>query len=192
MRYKDGGRVHLDFHRTLNGTICYLSAKYGEAFLKKTFRVMAHDVYRSIHRDLARGEPGQLVDHWRYFFGREGGEFSIEEKEGEILLEVEKCPGANYLKSIDVKISPLFCLQTIELNNALSEGTPFQIETRKRGEGACSQVIRRRSRLSGGAAKSREKTGEATSAAFKARPGVKIGLFCQHPGETGRPGLVVF
>ena len=73
MRYRETGEVHLDFHRTTNGTIAYLRKTHGESFLDDVFRRMAHDVYRSIHEDLQRGDPEQLVEHWRYFFDREGG-----------------------------------------------------------------------------------------------------------------------
>ena len=32
MSYKETGHVHMDFHRTTNGTIAYLRKTYGEAY----------------------------------------------------------------------------------------------------------------------------------------------------------------
>ena len=46
VRYRETGEVHIDFHRSTNGTIAYLRTNYGRAFLDETFRRMAHDVYR--------------------------------------------------------------------------------------------------------------------------------------------------
>ena len=45
----------------------------------------------------------------------------------------------------DPKLSPFFCDQTVVTNNAMAEGTPFVVETNVLGNGACTQVIRRRS-----------------------------------------------
>ena len=56
MRYRETGQVHMDFHRTLNGTIAYLRETYGVAFLDEVLRRTARDVYRSIRDDLERGE----------------------------------------------------------------------------------------------------------------------------------------
>ena len=44
MRYKETGEVHMDFHRTTNGTIAYLRKTYGEKFLDEVFRRTAQDV----------------------------------------------------------------------------------------------------------------------------------------------------
>ena len=59
MRYKETGELHMDFHRTTNGTIAYLREQYGQDFLDEVFRRTAHDVYRAIHQDLRRGDPDQ-------------------------------------------------------------------------------------------------------------------------------------
>ena len=72
MRYKEAGQVHMDFHRTTNGTITYLRKNYGQEFLDEVFKRTARDMYRSIREDLLRGDPEQLVEHWAYFFDREG------------------------------------------------------------------------------------------------------------------------
>ena len=82
MRYQETGEVHMDFHRSTNGTIAYLRRTYGEEFLDETFRRTARDVYRSIREDLLNGDAMQLIEHWRHFFAREGGEiFSGEPEE---------------------------------------------------------------------------------------------------------------
>jgi hypothetical protein len=139
------GKVHMEFHRGLNGTIAYLRKKYGDEFVDEIFRRMAHDVYRSIRQDLQGGDKKQLVKYWRYFFEREGGDFSIEESGDEVRFSVSRCPAISYLQKKGIEIDPAFCRQTVVINSALAEGSPFEIDTEVFGGGRCLQTIRRKS-----------------------------------------------
>lgn len=144
MRYQETGEVHLDFHRTTNGTIAYLRENYGEAFLDEVFRRTAQEVYRSIHKDLQRGDPEQLVEHWTYFFDREKGEYQLDRSDEEIRFTVTRCPAIAYLEGRGLEIDPAFCRQTVVTNQAWSEGTPFEITTEVLGGGRCVQTLRRK------------------------------------------------
>jgi len=144
MRYKETGQVHMDFHRTTNGTITYLREKYGQDFVDEVFRRTAHDVYKAIREDLLRGNPEHLLEHWTYFFDREGGQYEVERDENEIRFIVHRCPAINYLEKKNLKIDPEFCRSTVVLNEALAEGTPFEVATEVLGGGKCIQTIRRR------------------------------------------------
>ncbi len=130
MRYRDTGELHLDFHRTTNGTIAYLRRRHGLRFLDGVFRRTAQEVYRSIWEDLKGGDPRQLVKHWR----------------DEIRLTVTQCPAVAYLRRRGIRVDPAFCRQTIAMNRAWSEGTPFEITTEVLGKGRCIQTLRRRAR----------------------------------------------
>ena len=143
MRYRDAGQVHLDFHRTTNGTIGYLRRKYGRAFLDETFRRTARDVYRSIREDLLKGDTSQLLEHWSYYFDREGGRYSIDRNGDEIRMTVHECPAIAYLKKRGIEIDPDFCRQTIVINEAFAESSPFEITTDVIGDGRCVQTLRR-------------------------------------------------
>lgn len=144
MRYRETGPLHRDFHRSANATIAYLRKKHGLRMLDDVFRSVAHEVYRSIHKDLKKGDPEQLVSHWRHFFRREKGRFRIRRKGAEIQMTVYQCPAIAYLRDRAIKIDKAFCRQTIVVNDALSEGTPFEITTEVLGEGRCVQTIKRR------------------------------------------------
>jgi len=144
MRYRDTGGLHLDFHRTLNGTIAYLCKTFGEEFLDETFRRTARDVYRSIHEDLLGGDPAQLIEYWEYYFTREEGDFWIERTDDYVRLTVRRCPAVDYLRRRGIPIAPAFCRQTVVWNEAMAEGTPFEIATDVQGNGRCVQTIRRR------------------------------------------------
>lgn len=143
MRYRETGQVHMDFHRTTNGTITYLRQKYGQEFVDDVFRRTARDVYRAIRDDLKRGHPEHLLEHWTYFFDREGGEYEVEREGGEIRFMVKRCPAIAYLQDKGVEIDPKFCRGTVVLNEALGEDTPFEVTTDVQGGGKCVQTIRR-------------------------------------------------
>jgi hypothetical protein len=144
MRYRETGEVHIDFHRSTNGTIAYLRANYGREFLDETFRRMACDVYRAIHEDLKQGDPEHLVEHWTYYFDREGGLYTLERTDDAIRMSVHRCPAIAYLQSRGIAIDPDFCRQTVVVNDTLAQGTPFDITTEVLGGGRCVQMIRRR------------------------------------------------
>lgn len=146
MRYRETGEVHLDFHRSINGTFSHLRKTYGQDLLDDTFRAMARDVYRAIHDDLKKGDAEHLVEHWTYYFDRENGQYTLERKDGDIRFIVHRCPAIAYLQSRGIEINRDFCRQTVVVNDTLAEGTPFEITTEVLGDGKCVQTIRRRDR----------------------------------------------
>lgn len=129
MRYRETGQVHMDFHRTTNGTIAYLRRQYGTEMVDEVLRRTARDVYRAIREDLMAGNPEHLVEHWTYFLEREGGEFSVEREGEAVRVIVHRCPAADYLKRNGIALDPDFRRQTTVLNEALCEGTPFEVLT---------------------------------------------------------------
>lgn len=144
MRYRDRGEVHRDFHLATDTTIRWVLAHLGEGALAELFRRTAQRVYADIHRRLVAGDPSGLVEHWRYYLGREGGDFSVTERDGEIRLHVRDCPAARHIKERRGAVERPFHLQTILMNAAWSEGTPFEIATEVLGERECVTVLRRK------------------------------------------------
>ena len=143
MRYRETGQVHMDFHRTTNGTLTYLRKKYGQEFVEQITRRTARDVYRAIRTDLQRGDCEHLIEHWTYFFDREGGQYQLQRDDKEVRFIVKRCPAIAYLQEKGLEIDPGFCRQTVLLNEALAEGSPFRIDTDVQGDGRCIQTIRR-------------------------------------------------
>ena len=144
MRYQETGEVHLDFHRTMNGTIGYLRERYGIEMLDEILRRTAKGVYRAIRDDLMAGNPEHLLEHWTYFLAREGGRFTVERSEGEIRVTVDRCPAAAYLRDRGIALDPAFRRQTTVLNEALGEGTPFEVTTEVLDDLRYIQTIRKR------------------------------------------------
>jgi len=144
MRYRDTGNVHLDFHRTMNGTITYLRERYGVEFVDEILRRTARDVYRAIREDLMAGNPEHLLEHWTCYLDREGGEYTVERDDDEIRVHVTRCPAAAYLKGHGIALDPAFRRQTTVLNEALGENTPFEVSTEVIDEDSYIQSIRRR------------------------------------------------
>ena len=144
MRYRETGELHLDFHGTTNTTINYIAKNFGEKALHEIFFAVGQKVYKSIHEKFKQGDASELIEHWQYFFTREKGFFQIKETPETIVLEVFECPAVRQLLKLGLTPSPLFCTQTILVNEALCEGTPFEFKTEVTGYGKCRQTIAKR------------------------------------------------
>ena len=142
MRYQEKGELHLDFHGATATTIDYILRCSGKEALRKIMTRTARRVYREIYDALQAGDTVPLLEHWQYFFTREGGDFSItRQSNGDIVLEVKRCPAVRRLMELGMEVNADFCLQTQMINEALSENSPFDIHTEKRGECSCTQTI---------------------------------------------------
>lgn len=144
MRYREIGELHLDFYGATSTTISYIAKNYGEKALHEIFFAVGQKVYKSIHEKLKQGDASELVEHWQYFFTREKGVFKIKETPDAIVLEVAECPAVRQLLKLGLIPSPLFCTQTIMVNEALCENTPFGSKTEVTGCGKCRQTITKR------------------------------------------------
>ena len=144
LRYNEGGNVHLDFHGAVNTTIDFIVDRYGIEAMHEIFKTVGRDVYQDIRGHLMAGDAMELVKHWRHFFTREKADFDIKVGEDEIVLTVRRCTAWHHVKKIAPSVSPFFCDQTTVTNRAMADDTPFSVETTVTGEGACTQVIRRR------------------------------------------------
>lgn len=147
MRYKETGELHLDFYGAVNTTINYIVDKFGETALTEIFNRVGKDVYKSIHEGLMNDDPSELIEHLEYFFSREHGEFSLQKNADGFVLEVKQCPAVAHIRKLGLELSPCFCRQTIDVNNAMCDGTPWQCETEIIAEGVCRQEFSRRKSL---------------------------------------------
>jgi hypothetical protein len=144
MRYKSTGELHLDFHGAINTTINYIVDNFGESALTEIFNCVGRDVYKSIHEKLLNDDPSELIEHLEYYLNREHGDFTLSVENDAILLEVKQCPAVKHISQLGLELSPHFCKQTIEVNNALCAGTPWQCETTIIEPGRCSQKFSKR------------------------------------------------
>ena len=134
MRYKETGNVHKDFHLAMNTSIQYVVQTYGMEFLRELFRRTAQLVYRDIYTSLVHGDWKPLLQHWQYYYDREGGRYDVAYKDEGFVFDVHDCPAAAHLKAKGVPLTPSFFLQDQLLNDGWAEGTPFRIETKLLGE----------------------------------------------------------
>ncbi len=147
LRYREAGELHKDFHGSMNAAVEYVGRRYGREGLREVFKATAQRVYRSIYEGLKRGDWNELLEHWRYFMEREGAEFSIEVTDTEAVMTVRRCPAVAHLRKLGMTPSEFFCDQTVLLNEAWCEGTPFEAVTEVTGDGSCTQIIRKRPTL---------------------------------------------
>ena len=143
LRYQEDNELHRDFHGSTNTAINYVSKHYGVEALKEILRKTGREVYKSIHDKLAQGDASELIEHLNWFFIREQGRYRLSVSEGEIVFEVLECPAIRHLRKLGMEPSPHVCLQTIEVNAGLCEGTPWTSEVELLEEGHCIQTFRK-------------------------------------------------
>lgn len=134
----------MDFHGASNTTIDFIIENYGIEAMDDIFARVAKDVYADIRKHLNAGNAGELVKHWRHFFNREGADYAIDVNEDEVVLTVKHCTAYHHVQKIAPKVSEHFCEQTIKTNEAMADGSPFEVTTKITGPGACRQIIRKR------------------------------------------------
>ena len=144
LRYSDKGNVHMDFHGATNTTIEFIIKKYGIETMNDIFKKVGNVVYKDIKKHIQSGNIEMLAKHWKHFFDREGADYSISIKKDEIILIVKRCTAYEHVKKLEGTVSPNFCDQTIKTNEAIAEGTPYEITTEILGEASCKQIIRKR------------------------------------------------
>ena len=145
MRYRCAGEVHRDFHASVLDGVNYLVDNFGEEAARQVLGRTAKGVYRTMHDALVRGDAAELLDWWRYYLDREGGVYTLETTDDGAVLTVSACPAQAHLKRRGILGSKRTCWATRVLNDALCEGSPFEIVLEETGEGSCRQVLRRRS-----------------------------------------------
>ena len=144
LRYQSTGEVHKDFHGLTCATLHYLIDCYGREAVVEVLKNTAQKVYKTMHEGLKNNDPEELAAYWKYYFERENGVFSIEKVEDEIRLIVEDCPALRHLVKLEQEPDPLMCECTDIFNDALTEGSPYVIETRKTGIFSCTQILKRK------------------------------------------------
>ena len=117
--------------------------------LKEVLFNTGTQVYKSIHEKLQKGDSSELLEHWKFFFEREGGKFSLDvHDDGTAELTVEECPALCHLEKRGIEPDHVMCEATRILNDAFVSGSPFEIETVSTGKFSCKQILRFRKEAS--------------------------------------------
>ena len=149
LRYACKGELHKDFHASILDGINYMLDNYGEESIRRILFTTGTKVYRQMHEKLVRGDSSELLAYWRHYFGREGGKWTLEERPaGGAVLTVGDCPALRHLEKRGISGGKRTCWATRVLNEALCDGSPFEIVLAETGDFACRQELRRK----GGAA----------------------------------------
>ena len=145
LRYACKGELHKDFHASILDGVNYLIDNYGEDAAREVLTTTAHQVYRTMHEKLVRGDSSELIEWWRYYLDREQGDYRLDEKaDGSAVLTVAGCPARAHLKKRGIEGGRHTCWATRVLNDALCQGSPFEILLEETGEGSCRQILRRK------------------------------------------------
>lgn len=145
MQYRCTGEVHRDFHASVLDGVNYLIDNFGEEAAKRVLRRTATEVYRTMHEGLRHGDKTELLEWWRYYLDREGGKYRLEETPEGAILTVENCPAQAHLAKRGISGGKRTCWATMILNDALCEGSPYEIVLEETGDASCRQILRRKS-----------------------------------------------
>lgn len=145
LRYACKGELHKDFHASILDGVNYLIDNYGEDAAREVLTTTAHQVYRTMHEKLVRGDSSELIEWWRYYLDREQGDYRLDEKaDGSAVLTVAGCPALAHLKKRGIAGGRRTCWATRVLNDALCQDSPFEIVTEETSDASCRQVLRKR------------------------------------------------
>ena len=145
LRYACKGELHKDFHASILDGVNYLIDNYGEDAAREVLTTTAHQVYRTMHEKLMRGDSSELIEWWRYYMDREEGDYTLEERDdGTAVLTVAGCPALAHLGKRGIEGGRRMCWATRVLNGALCEGSPFEVVMEESGQDGCRQILRRK------------------------------------------------
>ena len=147
MQYRCTGEVHRDFHASVLDGVNYLLDHFGEESARRVLGRTAKDVYRTMHEGLRRGDKTELLEWWRYYLDREGGRYRLDETPEGAVLTVESCPAQAHLAKRGISGGKRTCWATRVLNDALCEGSPFEIVLEETGDASCRQILRKKAAL---------------------------------------------
>ena len=145
LRYACKGELHKDFHASILDGVNYLIDNYGEDAAREVLTTTAHQVYRTMHEKLVRGDSSELIEWWRYYLDREKGDYRLDEKaDGSAVLTVAGCPALAHLKKRGIEGGRHTCWATRVLNESFCKDSPFEIVLEETGDFSCRQVLRRK------------------------------------------------
>ena len=147
LRYRSGGELHRDFHASILDGYNYIRDNYGEGAIREVVAAFARGVYRTMHEKLAAGDPSELLEYWRYYMTREGGDFGVAETADGAVFSVRGCPALRHLANRKVDGGEGLCALTRLFNEELTRDTPYEI-VQSCADGVCRQALKRK----GGAA----------------------------------------
>ena len=143
LRYASGGELHRDFHASILDGANYVRDNYGEDALREVLFETGTKVYKTLHEKLVAGDKSELLEWWRYYMGREGADYSLEETDDGAVLTVRDCPALKHLENRKIGGGRGLCAATSILNEAFCSGSPFEIVMEETGDRSCRQVLRR-------------------------------------------------
>ena len=142
MRYKENNEIHKDFHGATLMSANYIVANYGIEALQKIMHEVGTKVYMQINNKLKDGDTSELIEYKEYFLEREGGEFEmVKHDNGLFDLTVSKCPMMEHLKKLGMEINDNFYLLNRFLNEALCDGTPYELSYEKLDNGVTRECL---------------------------------------------------
>lgn len=130
-----------DFYFAINATFRWIYDNWGEQGLIRYWETLGHEHYAPVAERFRLGGLEAVRDYWTDFFAEEpGGEVSVDLVEGQVVIEVRRCPAIAHLQKHGREIMPLYCKHCTHVSRAMCEGAGIEVEVIG-GGGACRQFF---------------------------------------------------
>ncbi len=123
----DNKYFHRHFHVGLNLGIDYIAELFGEDAVKEYLAQYTRVYHKPLIEKIKKDGLNALREYfvWLYTIEEAPEVISFEAGDDELIIDIEKCPVIEYIKSEGEKTSPFFIETTNTINKTLVEDTPY-------------------------------------------------------------------
>lgn len=141
----DNQYLHKDFHGALCYAIKYLDQTYGQDAAAEYLQQVGRQTFSPLITAIKKEGLLAIERHFKQIFELEGGDAQFEYKNGQLTIEVSKCPAITHLHSVGQLFTNRYCETTVNVNKAICEVVGYECSCEYMpGEGKCIQKFWKR------------------------------------------------
>lgn len=131
-----------DFYFAINATFRFILERLGETGLRRYWNDLGATYFAPVTEQWKTSGLPAIASYWRAFFAAEpGGQASVDQRNDEVVLEVNCCPAIQHLRAHGREIVPCFCEHCYFVSEAIAAPAGFAVRV-VGGNGACRQTFR--------------------------------------------------
>ncbi len=126
-----------DFYYGINATFRFMLKNCGKEGFIRWLQEMGRGYFAPVNARWREGGLPAVARYWKDFFAAEpGAEVDVSEQNGQVVVEVKRCPAIHHLRADQREIVPCFCQHCYYLNQARAESCGLSM-TVAGGNGQC-------------------------------------------------------
>ena len=126
----DNKYFHRHFHVGLSFGLGYLAQQYGDDAVAEYLEQYTRVYHKPLIGKIKKDGLDALQEYFTWLYEAEEAPevISFEKNDDELIIDIEKCPVIEYIKSEGEKVSDYFIETTNTVNKTLVEDTPYAFE----------------------------------------------------------------